>query len=111
VITTQNKPWPDEFKTNGQNYVKKSGTGKVTFTSTFPLGGPGAECVFEAAKVKSLFVPGGEGAPAAVNLTTTEQIFKKNKKASNELCPATGKLSGTWTTSAGGEQLLSEVHK
>ncbi len=99
VIEAKHLPWSVEFTNKGTATVKGK---KVAFTSVFPGGGPGAECTYEAAKVNSTFTVGGP-----LTLTTTEQLFKKNKKLSNSLCPETGKLSGTFSVTSGGETVES----
>jgi hypothetical protein len=101
AIESVHLPWNVEFKSNGQSFVKKGPNGKVAFKSKFILAPGEPECEYEAAKVISLFNPAAGSGP--VELTTTEQVFKKNKKASNEACPATGKLNGHFTVSSGGE--------
>lgn len=108
-IVSKNLPWAVEFTTKGTSTVKKGSSGKVAFTSIFPGGGPGAECTYEAAKVNSTFVAGKEGEPIPATLTTNEQLFKKNKKLSNTLCPETGKLSGHFSLTSGGETVLEEL--
>jgi hypothetical protein len=107
-ITATHLPWPIEFNTKGITTVKKGAAGKIAFTSTFPLTG-GAKCTFEASKVLSTFTPGKAGEPIPVVTTTTEQLFKVNRKISNQACPATGKLSGHFSETAGGETILSEL--
>ena len=55
-IKTSNLPWSTVLTSKGIDEVKGK---KVSFTSVFPTSG--ATCVFEAAKVKSTFTPGGPG--------------------------------------------------
>jgi hypothetical protein len=99
TIAPSGLPWPTEFNTKGVATVK--GTKKVTFTSTFVAAPGEPKCTYEAAKVLSAFnATAGSG---VITLTTTEQLFKKNKKTSNEACPATGKLNGTFKVFSGGE--------
>ena len=88
-------PWSVEFSNKGVATVKGK---KVSFTSTFVAAG-GAKCTYESAKVLSSFSTAG----GPVTLTTTEQLFKVNKKTSNEACPPTGKLNGHFTLTSGGE--------
>lgn len=107
AVASSNLPWPDEFSAKGTNAVKK-GAGKVAFTSTFILA-EGASCTYESSKVSSTFVPGAAGSPVAVELTTTKQVFKINKKTSNPACPKTGELSGTWAVTSAGETVSSEL--
>jgi hypothetical protein len=97
TISTSNFPWPMEFTTKGVATVK--GTKKVAFTSTFlALEGPKNKCTFEAAKIVSTFPVGKAGSPVPVEFTTTNQVFKLNKKAPDTaaICPTEGKLSGNW---------------
>jgi hypothetical protein len=104
VIESSGFPWPTTFSTKGENQVK--GTKKVTFKSTFPAAG-GAVCIFESAKVVSHF-PVSKVAQA-LTLTTTEQIFTKSKKGSNAACPASGKLSGTFSVTSATETVLDHI--
>ncbi len=107
-IVSTHLPWPIEFTTKGVTTVKKGKTGKIAFTSTFPAAG-GAKCTFEAAKIVSTFNPGKAGEPLPVETTTKEQIFKLNKKTSNAACPITGRLSGHFSETVGGETVLTEL--
>jgi hypothetical protein len=93
--------WPIEFSTKGVATVKKGAGGKIAFISTFVAAPGEPKCQYETAKVLSSFNATLGSGP--ITLTTTEQLFKKNKKASNEACPATGKLNGTFTMTSGGE--------
>lgn len=95
LITASGLSWPAEFTNKGTSTLK--GTKKVVFTSVFPLAG-GAKCVYESAKVASTFTVGG-----ATELTTSNQLFKYNKKLSNAACPTEGKLSGHFAVTSGGE--------
>lgn len=101
LITASGLPWPTEFTTKGTSTVK--GSKKVTFTSVFPLAG-GAKCVYESAKVGSTFTVGG-----ALTLTTSNQVFKVNKKTSNAACPTEGKLSGHFAVTSGGEPVETSL--
>ena len=96
LIETKNFPWPMEFSTKGLATVK--GTKKVGFTSTFLALSPPNKCTFEASKIVSTFPVGAAGSPVPVVFTTTNQLFKLNKKAPGtaSICPPTGQLSGTW---------------
>ena len=105
-IEAKGFPWPTEFTTKGANTVK--GTKKVTFKSTFPEAG-NIECIFESAKVSSKFTVGAHGKPVPVELTTSNQVFKRSKEGSNAACPKEGKLSGTFSTTSGGEVVESEL--
>ena len=98
-IKTSNLPWSTVLTSKGIDEVKGK---KVSFTSVFPTSG--ATCVFEAAKVKSTFTPGGP-----VTIVTSKQKFKLNKKASTPACPKEGTLSGTFTGTSGGETVESEL--
>jgi hypothetical protein len=109
VILSTHLPWPIEFNTKGFVTVKKGKTGKVAFGSTFPAAPGEPKCTYETAKVISTFKPGKTGEPTEVESTTTEQIFKLNKKISNEACPTTGKLNGHFTEKANGEPVLTEL--
>jgi len=98
-IKTSNLPWSTVLSSKGVDEVKGK---KVSFTSVFP--NSGATCVFEAAKVKSTFTPGGP-----VTIVTSKQKFKLNKKASTPVCPKEGTLSGTFTGTSNGETVESEL--
>ncbi len=98
-IKTSNLPWLTVLTTKGIDEVKGK---KVSFTSIFP--DSNATCVFEAAKVKSTFTPGGP-----VTIVTNKQKFKLNKKASTPVCPKEGTLTGTFTGTSGGETVESEL--
>ncbi len=98
-IKTSNLPWLTVLTSKGIDEVKGK---KVSFTAIFPSGD--ATCVFEAAKVKSTFTPGGP-----VTIVTSKQKFKLNKKASTAICPKEGTLSGTFTGTSGGETVESEL--
>ena len=107
VIETKDFPWPVEYKYSGtlktgEVFVKGNplGTKKVEFTSTFlALEGPKNKCTFTAGKILSKFPAGPAGKPVPLVFTTTNQIFKLNKKAPGTaaICPPEGKLSGEWT--------------
>jgi hypothetical protein len=101
AITASGFPWPIEYTTKGTSTLK--GTKKVTFTSVFPEAG-GAVCVYEAAKVLSSINTVG-----VITQTTTNQVFKANKKTSNPACPKEGKLSGTFKLFSGGEAVEAEL--
>jgi len=101
-IVSSGFPWPIEYKTSGASQIK--GTKKIAFTSTFP-GAGGAQCTYEAAKVKSTINTSG-----VITQTTTNQVFKANKKTSNPACPKEGKLSGTFKLFSGSEAVEAEVH-
>jgi hypothetical protein len=96
VITTSAFPWSAEFSKKGET---EKGTKKVTFTSTFLGIAPPNKCTFEATKLTSTFPIGKAGSPVALSFTTTNQLFKLNKKAAGTaaICPPEGKLSGVWT--------------
>ncbi len=98
-IKTSNLPWITVLTSKGVDEVKGK---KVSFTSIFPNGD--ATCVFEAAKVKSTFTPGGP-----VTIVTSKQKFKLNKSASTPVCPKEGTLSGTFNGTSGGETVESEL--
>jgi hypothetical protein len=100
-IVSSGFPWPIEFKTKG--ITKLKGTKKITFTSTFPKAG-GAKCTFEASKVEAKFNTSGP-----VTITTTKQIFKRNKKLSAEICPEKGELSGEFNLTSHGETVEAEL--
>ncbi len=99
-IKTSNLPWSTNLTTKGIDEVKGK---KVSFTSVFPNDG-NATCVFEAAKVKSTFTPGGP-----VEIVTNKQKFKLNKNASTSVCPKEGTLTGTFKGTSGGETVESEL--
>jgi len=100
-IVASGFPWPIEYTTKGTSAVK--GTKKVAFTSTFP-GAGGAKCEYESAKVESTFNTSG-----VITQTTTNQVFKVNKKTSNAACPKEGKLSGSFKLFSGGEAVEAEL--
>src|SRR5450631_3478578 len=82
IITTSAFPWSAEFANKGGKGAEtEKGTKKVTFTSTFLGLAPPNKCTFEAAKISSTFAIGKEGSPVPLAFTTTNQIFKLNKKA------------------------------
>jgi|ERR1035438_5563065 hypothetical protein len=110
IINTSEFPWPVEFSDKGTATVK--GTKKVAFTSTFlALEGPKNKCTFEAAKIVSTFAVGKAGSPVPVEFTTTNQIFKLNKKAPDTaaICPPEGKLSGNWAVTDSNGQISDEL--
>lgn len=110
AIEATSFPWPAEFNTKGGLTIK--GAKKVAFAVTFTaLEGPDNRCTFEASKLSSTFTVGREGEPVPLEITTTDATFKLNKKAAGDspICPTEGKLSGTWTTSSGGEALDAEL--
>jgi len=110
LIETKNFPWPMEFTTKGVATVK--GTKKVGFTSTFlALEGPNNKCTFEASKIVSTFPVGAAGSPVPVVFTTTNQVFKLNKKAPGTapICPPEGKLSGNWTVTDANGVITDEL--
>jgi hypothetical protein len=108
IIITQDFPWPEEYKYSGTKkrgevVVKGNalGTKKVEFVSEFlALEGPKNKCTFTAAKLLSTFPVGVKGSPVPLEFTTTNQIFKLNKKAPDTaaICPTEGKLSGNWAS-------------
>jgi len=100
TIVSSGFPWPIEYKTKGASSLK--GTKKVVFTSTFVDAG-GAKCTYEASKVASTINTTG-----VVTQTTTNQVFKANKKTSNAACPKEGKLSGSFKLFSGGEAVEAE---
>jgi hypothetical protein len=100
-IESSGFPWPIEYTTKGTSSLK--GSKKVTFTSTFP-GAGGAKCTYEAAKVASTFNTSG-----VITQTTTNQVFKANKKTSNPACPKEGKLSGSFKLFSGDEAVEAEL--
>lgn len=91
--------WPVEFTTKGTSTVK--GNKKVAFKAIFLLA-ESASCTYEASKVASTFKIGGP-----VELTTSAQPFKINKKTSNAACPASGTLTGHALVTSGGETVES----
>ena len=106
AIETKDFPWPVEYKYSGtlktgEVFVKGNplGTKKVEFTSTFLGLAPPNKCTFTAGKILSKFPAGPAGSPVPLVFTTTNQIFKLNKKAPGTaaICPPEGKLSGEWT--------------
>jgi hypothetical protein len=99
-IKSSGFPWPITFTDKGVAEVK--GTKKVIFTSVFP--GAGVTCVFEASKVKASFTIGGP-----LKITTSNQVFKANKKTSGAACPKEGKLSGEFSLTSSGETIESEL--
>jgi len=101
VITSSGFPWPIEYKTTGASSIK--GTKKIVFTSVFVDAGD-ATCVYEAAKVASKINTSG-----VVTQTTTNQVFKANKKTSNAACPKEGKLSGEFSLTSDGEVVSAEL--
>jgi hypothetical protein len=109
MIETKNFPWPIEFSTKGLATVK--GTKKVGFTSTFLALAPPNKCTFEAAKIVSTFPVGAAGSPVPVVFTTTNQVFKLNKKAAGTaaICPPEGKLSGSWTVTDANGVITDEL--
>lgn len=100
-IESSGFPWPIEYKNTGASSIK--GTKKIAFTSTFPAAG-GAKCTYEAAKVASTINTSG-----VVTQTTTNQVFKANKKTSNAACPTEGKLSGEFKLFSGSEAVEAEL--
>ncbi len=101
IINTSNFPWPEEYKAKGAaGTVTVKGTKKVAFTSTFLGLAPPNKCTFEASKIVSTFAAGAKGSPIPLEFTTTNQLFKLNKKAPGTaaICPPEGKLSGSWTS-------------
>jgi len=118
MINTSDFPWTEEYKyvatkKIGQVIVKGNalGTKKVEFTSTFLGLAPPNKCNFTAAKILSTFNPGPVGSPAPLEFTTTNQIFKLNKKAPGTapICPPEGKLSGTWTSTDSNGAVSAEL--
>ena len=109
VIVSTGFSWPAEFGSNGKVTIK--GTKKVTFTSTFPQAG-GAKCTFESAKVAATFTAKkpakGKSETGPLNLATSNQLFKLNKKISNVACPVSGKLTGTFAPTSAGETIEAE---
>jgi hypothetical protein len=99
-ITSLHLPWSIEYTTKGTSSVKGK---KITFESVFPLAG-GAICTYEAAKVASTFNTSG-----VITQTTTNQVFKVNKKVSNAACPKSGKLSGSFKLFSKGEAVSAEL--
>jgi hypothetical protein len=98
-------PWTQELTTKNTGSTK--GTKKVLFESKFPAAAE-ATCIFEAAKVAQTFTAGKAGSPTPVELTVKDQEFKRGK-GSNAACPTSGKLSGTFTVTSGGETVDSEL--
>ena len=107
IIETKDFPWPVEYKYSGtlktgEVFVKGNplGTKKIEFVTTFlAIEGPKNKCTFAGGKILSKFPAGPAGKPVPLLFTTTNQIFKLNKKAPNTaaICPPEGKLSGEWT--------------
>jgi hypothetical protein len=100
-IESKNFPWPTEFTTKGTNALK--GTKKVSFQSTFVESG-NLKCTFEAGKVSSTITTSGN-----LEIKTSNQLFKINKKTSNAACPKEGHLTGTFAVTSGGETVKIEL--
>jgi hypothetical protein len=100
-IESKNFPWPVEFTTKGTGKLK--GTKKVSFQSTFVESG-GIKCTFEAGKVAITHTTSGN-----LEIKTSSQLFKINKKTSNAACPKEGHLTGTFTVTSGGETVKIEL--
>jgi hypothetical protein len=107
TITTSDLPWPNEF-TNKKTLTIK-GTKKVAFSVTY-IGAAGEpKCTYEAGKVSSTFTAGAAGHPEPVTITTSDQKFKLNKKASAKTCATEGQLSASTKATAGGETVEAEL--
>ncbi|HTR89093.1 MAG TPA: hypothetical protein VMG62_03175 [Solirubrobacteraceae bacterium] len=100
-IEAKNFPWPVEFTTKGTGKLK--GTKKVSFQSTFVESG-NIKCTFEAGKVAFTHATSGN-----LEIKTSNQLFKINKKTSNAACPKEGHLSGTFALTSGGETVKVEL--
>jgi hypothetical protein len=100
-IESKNFPWPVEFTTKGTGKLK--GTKKVSFQSTFVESGS-IKCTFEAGKVAITHTTSGN-----LEIKTSSQLFKINKKTSNAACPKEGHLTGTFTVTSGGEAVKIEL--
>jgi len=109
VIVSSGFPWKAEFLSTGKVSIK--GNKKVAFTSTFPAAG-NAKCTFESGKVAATFTAKkpakGKSETGPLNLSTSNQLFKLNKKISNAACPTSGKLTGTFTTTSAGKTVEAE---
>jgi hypothetical protein len=103
-IEAQNLPWTLTLKKNGLAYIQSAS--KLAFASTFPNLG-GISCVFERRRIKSQFPIGTAAQP--IELTASEQLFKRNAEASNEACPKSGEMNGNFTVTSEGEAVLAHV--
>ncbi len=101
-------PWSTDFTTSGEAVVK--GTKEVLLTATFPEA-DGAKCEFSSKKVTGSFAPGPAGTPTPLEITTSGQVFKLNKKFKKNSagCPMEATLSDTQTLTSGGETVEDEV--
>ncbi len=98
LIKSNNFPWPLELTNKGTSKLK--GSKKVAFEGNFFEAS--VNCNFEAGKVATTFKVGGP-----LELVTSNQQFKINKKTSNALCPKEGHLSGSFVVTSGGETVES----
>jgi hypothetical protein len=105
-IESQNLSWKIKLTNKGVVQINSAhGDKTVTFESTFPEAG-GAHCAFASKKVLASYPV--SSTPVTWNITTTNQVFKL-KAGSTAGCPTEGKLSGHFTTSSNGEEVLVEV--
>jgi len=120
MIETKDFPWSEEYKYSalkkiGQVIVKGNplGTKKIEFTSTFLGLAKPNKCTFFASKLTNTFAPGAIGTKVPLELTTSAQLFKLNKKGPETaaICPATGTLNGNWTVKDANGVVSVEIKK
>jgi hypothetical protein len=106
-MTGEELPWALTLSAaKGTGQLK--GTKKVAIIENHVEESPHGACFFEAAKIETTFAPTGTTAEP-FSLQIKEQVMKRNHKMSSGVCPNTAMLSGTFTATSEGEQVLAHT--
>jgi hypothetical protein len=104
-ITVIHAPWINALTDTGSTRIKASEKDPA-IVEEFPKNSE--KCEYYADSFKGKFKIGKAGAPEAITETIEKLALKVQKRESTSTCPATAKLSGTFTVTSGTEAVEAE---